>query len=374
MRVYFKLFIAVITAFVFNIAPSFALPQLLIDMKTGEVLYEQDAGVAWHPASLTKLMTAFVVFEAIKAGRISLDTPVMISAKAQKAPPSKSGLPRDTAISVRDALFMIIIKSANDVSIALAETVSGSEEKFVIEMNQMAQALGLSATHFVNSNGLHKNAQVVSARDIAILALNIRVRHANYDTLFATSEVILGEKKLKTHNNLLTEFVGTNGMKTGFVCAAGLNIVATVKRNGRSLMVVILGASSARERGEMAAQLLLKGFSGNLKGQGKSVKNIRNIIGSKPVNMRPMICAEGAKAYVAQREAQFPYGLEGKQSFLSQQIMAQSYRVKILGKMRNIPYPRIRPYHEAKFVEKTLELRGSLGVAPLPRPRPIRLY
>ncbi len=345
-----------------------AMPQLLVDARTGEVLYANEADIAWHPASLTKLMSAFVTFEAIAKGQITLDTPVIISSKAIKAPPSRSGLPKDSAISVRDALYMIIVKSANDISVALAETVSGSEVAFVLEMNNIAKELGMSATHFVNSNGLHNVAQVTTARDMAILALNIKVRYNDYKMLFATSVVQLGEAKMLTHNNLLTEFAGTNGMKTGFICSAGLNIVASVERNGRSLVAVVLGASSARERGELVAQLLLKGFSGEYKGQGKSIMSMNNRVGSMPKDMRPFLCGQNAKAYIAEQERKYPYGLEGQKSFLNDNIAALTYRARNLGLMRNVPLPKPRPFH----VSEVAKLRGAITAPPLPMPRPVR--
>lgn len=350
------------------VSPSFAMVQLLVDARTGEVLYANKAGIAWHPASLTKLMSAFVTFEAIKAGKVTLDTPVIITSNAIKAPPSRSGLPKNSAITIRDALYIIIVKSANDVSIALAETVSGSEGAFVKEMNQAAKALGMSATNFVNPNGLHNRAQVTSARDMAILALNIKISHKEYAPLFATSFVQLGEKKMKTHNNLLTDFAGTNGMKTGFVCSAGLNIVASVKRNNRSLLAVVLGASSARERGEVVAQLLLRGFSGDFLGRGKSIASLKNVAGSKPKDMRPYLCGENAKAYVAEQKRLYPYGLEGQISFLNDNIAALTYRATNLGKMRNVPLPRKRPFH----VALKPAMQNIVIIVPYPIPRPNR--
>ena len=182
---------------------AFANPQLLVDMRTGEVLHAEDAGRPWHPASLTKLMTALVTFEAIAAGRVRLDTPVILSANAVKAPPSKVGLPVDTALTMQDALYILIVQSANDVATAIAETVSGSVPKFVTEMNVTASALGMSATHYVNANGLHDPRQVTSARDLAVLALTIRARYPQFAQIFATDTVTLGKPSLRSHNNLL---------------------------------------------------------------------------------------------------------------------------------------------------------------------------
>jgi D-alanyl-D-alanine carboxypeptidase len=347
-------------------APSaLANPRLLVDMQTGEVLFSEDAGLPWHPASLTKLMTAYVTFEAISAGRVSLDTPVIISARALAEPPAKIGLPVDAAITMKDALYLMLVKSANDVSVAVAETVSGSVENFVSEMNATAGMLGLGATRFVNPNGLHDPGQVSSARDLAILALAIRARHPEYNAIFETETVMLGKTRLESQNSLLTHFAGTTGMKTGFVCSSGLNMVATAERGGRDLMAVVLGGSSARERNEEAAELLLQGFSGQMRGSGTSVAALMNS-GGPPTDMRPLICGKGAKAYVAARQEAYPYGLEGKPTFLGDTVVARSYKAVTLGRLRDVPLPKPRPLWAPEPPSPPV---AALDF-PLPRPRP----
>jgi D-alanyl-D-alanine carboxypeptidase len=172
--------------------PATANPRLLVDMDTGEVLFAEEAGQPWHPASLTKLMTAYMTFAAIKAGRVNLDTLVKVSQNAWNEAPATSGLKVGSSISLRDALYVMIVKSANDVAVAIGETVSGSEKAFVAEMNQMAQAMGLTATHFVDPNGLHADGQVTSARDLAMLALYIHRDYPQYSEMFSTEKVRLG--------------------------------------------------------------------------------------------------------------------------------------------------------------------------------------
>ena len=347
-----------------------ATPLLLVDMANGEVLFEREAGQAWHPASLSKLTTALVAFQAIDNGRVTLDTPVIISARARRAPPSNSGLARDSAISMRDALNLLIVKSANDVAIAVAETVSGSVEDFVTEMNGMAAVLGMSGTRFVNPHGLHNVAQVTTARDLAVLALTIRQYFPQYSEIFRTSVVLLDGRELRTHNNLLTEFAGTTGMKTGFVCSAGLNMVASVERNGRKLLAVILGSSSARERGEMVGQLISDYLAGRFQGTGRSISSLRNLPGA-PKDMRPKICGDVAKAYVAQREAAFPFGLEGQASYLRANIPERVYRATNLGRVRNVPLPRSRPPEAPLLRQGTaLPVIDTSLVVPVPMPRP----
>jgi D-alanyl-D-alanine carboxypeptidase len=337
-----------------------ATPQLLIDMQSGEVLYEEDAGLPWHPASLTKLMTAYVAFEAIAAGRVRLDTPVIMSENALKAPPSKMGFPVGTAVTMEDALYMMLVKSANDVTIAIGETIGGDEQTFVQMMNMHARNLGMTNTNFVNPNGLHDPKMVTSARDMAILAVVIRNRYPQYDGIFDTRTIEFGGAKLASYNILLTKFRGTTGMKTGYVCASGLNIVATAERNGRKLMAVVMGAISARERGELAALLLERGFGNRYPGTGISVTRIPNLVGT-PTDMTPKICGSEAKAFVEQRKAAFPFGLEGQITYLGDQISPKRVRVTTLGKLVNVDLPRPRPAYFYAPPPSNVEL---------PRPRP----
>jgi len=323
-------------------APAQAIPLLLVDAQSGEVLYNEESGQPWHPASLTKLMTAYVAFAAIANGKVSLDTPVVISKNAWNQAPSKSGLEVGASISMQDALYILLVKSANDVAVAVAETVSGSVPAFVEEMNAMASAMGLTATHYVNPHGLHNEGQVTSARDLAVLALYIRRDYPQYLPIFATEAVTLNSHLLESNNSLLQHFAGTTGMKTGYVCASGLNIVATVNREGREMIAVVLGAQSPRERNELTAELLLRGLSGAAHGTGGSVVDVANIA-AEPVNMRAQICGKEAKTYAKEREQAFSFGLKGKPSYLTDQIPGATYEATDLSKMRDVPLPRPRP-------------------------------
>ena len=349
------------------------VPMLLVDMDTTEVLFQQDAGVPWHPASLTKLMTAYLAFEAIAAGRLSLESPVKISRNAASEAPSTSGLPVGATITLQDALFVLIVKSANDLAVAIGETVAGSEEAFVDQMNAAARRLGMTATHFENPNGLPHRDQVTTARDLAVLSLYIHRQFPQFLPIFSTETVTLGTATFETNNNLLTDFAGTTGMKTGYVCGSGLNIVATVTRNGRSLMAVVLGGTSARERGEMAAQLFLRGFAGSLEGTGMAVAALPNGSG-EPVDMTPYLCGKDAKAFVAERQKAFPLGLNGQPSYLTDEIDGPSYVAAYLGRWGNVPPPRPRPPHLPSF-QPPVVVAGVGGepvdptlVAPVPMP------
>ncbi len=235
-------------------------PALLFEPKGGLVLYAEDADMRWHPASLTKLMTAYLTFKAIKAGRLSMDSKITCSANANREPPSKLGLPVGAQISVRLALKVLIVKSANDVAVMLAEAVAGSERAFVRLMNRTAKRLGMLRTRFINPNGLPDARQITTARDMARLARAIILEFPEYADLFALPSVRVGRRVLRSHNSLLRTFEGADGMKTGFICASGYNVVASATRDGRRLVAVVLGETTAGARVARAAELLEHGF------------------------------------------------------------------------------------------------------------------
>ena len=249
----------VLAASVIN-SPAGAGPALLFDAEDGSVFYAEDPDLAWYPASLTKLMTAYLTFEAIKAGKLTLETKISVSEKAFQQTPSKVGLPVGGEMTVDVALRALIIKSANDVAVMLAEAIGGSEEAFAESMNATAKRLGMSRSNFVNANGLPDNKQVTTARDMGLLARAIIRDHAQYLPLFSEPQMRLGRIRMGTHNSLLKTYAGADGLKTGFICASGYNVVATATRDSRRLVAVVLGESSGLARATRAAALLDHGF------------------------------------------------------------------------------------------------------------------
>ncbi len=235
-------------------------PALLIDAVSGKVLYAENADDQWHPASLTKIMTAYLAFEALSTGRLTLDGKLICSVLAHREPPSKIGLPIGAKISVQLGLKALIIKSANDVAIMFAEAISGTHDAFVKKMNATARRLGMSRTHFDNPNGLPSKRQITTARDLAILSQAIMRDFPQYAELWNTKSFKIGRRRLRSYNGLLKTFEGANGMKTGFICDSGYNIVATATRDGRKLLAVVLGAVSLDRRRGRAAALLEHGF------------------------------------------------------------------------------------------------------------------
>jgi D-alanyl-D-alanine carboxypeptidase len=313
------------------VSASEAGPKLLVDMQTGDVLYAEDAGAPWHPASLTKLMTAYVAFEALAEGKITLDSIVTMSANAETQAPAVSGLRVGDTLTLKDALYVLLVKSANDMAVAVGETVAGSTDAYVAQMNATAQKLGLVRTHYDNVNGLPDEGQVTTARDLAVLAIDLRRTFPQYDDIFRTRIVTLNKANLRSDNAMLNSFAGTDGMKTGFVCGSGFNLVATVNRSGRQLLAVVLGGSSGRERDQMAAQMLLRGFSGELKDGGKSVVDLVDDTTSPPTDMTPLICGKQARAYISAQIKAFPLGLHGQPSYLTDKIVSNVYQATNLG-------------------------------------------
>ena len=241
-------------------ASASAGPTLLFDPANGKVFYAEDADDQWHPASLTKIMTAYIVFEALKAGTIKLDGMITTSEAAHAQPPSKVGLPVGGQMSVELGLQALIIKSANDVAVMLAEAVGGSEQAFVDRMNATAKRLGMERTYFVNPHGLPASEQVTTARDLARLSMAVMRDFPEHRERWASSDMRIGKQRLVTHNGLLTRYEGADGLKTGFICDSGFNVVASATRDGRQLMAVVLGESSGHERSIRAASLLDHGF------------------------------------------------------------------------------------------------------------------
>jgi D-alanyl-D-alanine carboxypeptidase len=235
-------------------------PVLLFDALTGEVLSQERAGEPWYPASLTKLMTAYIVFQKIRDGQLRLDQQVLVSSVASGQEPSKIGVPSGRTVSVDFALQALLIYSANDMAYVLAEAASGTHERFAQEMNAVAKNLGLSATHFVNPNGLFDPRQVTSARDIGVLAAILVNEFPQHSGYFSQDYVSVGKRRLANRNSLIRIMPEADGMKTGFVCNSGYNLVASATRNGRKLIAVVMGAKSGGNRAIKAKDLLEQGF------------------------------------------------------------------------------------------------------------------
>lgn len=235
-------------------------PALLYDAPSGRVLYAEDADHPWYPASLTKMMTAYVVFEHWKSGRIDRTGRVVISPAAARQPKMRLGLKAGKDISWDDAVTALIMKSANDIATAIAEAAAGTEPAFVDRMNVTAAKLGMRGSHFINAHGLPGEGQHTTARDMAILAEALARDFPEHMHVFGMREAQVGTKRIATHNPVFEKVPGGDGMKTGFTCSAGYNVVASAMRDGRRLVAVVLGEKNKAERAKRMMALLEFGF------------------------------------------------------------------------------------------------------------------
>ncbi|MFK8252688.1 D-alanyl-D-alanine carboxypeptidase family protein [Ancylobacter terrae] len=281
-----------------------ATPSLLIEVESGKVLIENDATKPWYPASVTKLMTAYVTFKAIRAGRLTGETLITVSPNAAAQAPSKMGFKPGTQITVDNALKMMIVKSANDMAVVLAEGVAGSVPAFADEMNAAAAALGMNGTHYNNPNGLPDPGQITTARDLAVLGRALIREFPEHEELFRTPAIQLGKRVIRNYNKLIDRYPGADGMKTGFICASGFNLVASAHRGNKRILAVVLGTPSGKARTEQAALLLEKGFqqSWSIFGQvSPTVDSLRNE-GGEPTDMRAYVCGAKRKQVASEAE------------------------------------------------------------------------
>jgi D-alanyl-D-alanine carboxypeptidase len=266
---------------------------LLIEADTGKVLEAENATIPWYPASVTKIMTAYVTLKAVKDGKITLDTLVTVSPTAASQSPSKMGFKPGTQLTVDNALKMMLVKSANDMAVVLAEGVGGSIDGFSAMMNDTAQKLGMTQTSYVNPNGLPADGQITSARDLGILARAFLHDLPEYEYFVHIPAIRFGKRVTQNFNKLIGRYPGADGFKTGFICASGYNLVASATRNGRRLIAVVLGASSGQMRAVRAAQMLERGFAQNSLGWLKpSLGTVENLVpvDASPPNLRDEMC------------------------------------------------------------------------------------
>lgn len=260
-------------------APRYAA--MLMDARTGEVLYANAADEKRHPASITKVMTLYLAFDAIDSGQLKLTDPVKISAHAASQKPSRLGLAPGKSISVDDAIRIIAVKSANDIAVALAEKIAGSEPAFVAAMTRKARALGMRNTFYANASGLPNPANVTTARDIALLSAALMRAHPKQYSYFSLRDLSYGKQKYANHNRLLGKVLGVDGIKTGYTLDAGYTLAASAVRDGRRLIAVVLGEPSIAVRNRDATALLETGFTvlkGRALGQRTTVaENLRSV-------------------------------------------------------------------------------------------------
>jgi D-alanyl-D-alanine carboxypeptidase len=279
---------------------------LLVEVDSGKVLHAENATYPWYPASLTKLMTTYVALRAVKERRIALNSLITMSELAHTQQPSKMGFKPGVQLTLDNAIKMLMVKSANDIAVAIAEGVSGTVENFAAEMNAAAQRLGMTQSHFVNPNGLPDARQVTSARDLAILARALIREFPEHDLYWHIPAIKFGKRIMRNYNKLIDRYPGADGMKTGFICASGFNLVASATRHGRRLIGIVLGAPSSPVRNEKAARLLESGFHnrGTLSWLTPSLGHVDALtpIAAAPPNLYDETCGPNRRRPAAESE------------------------------------------------------------------------
>lgn len=266
-------FFAALTVVIgFAAGPAQAAPKyagIVVDANTGKVLYSDDPDGLRYPASLTKMMTIYMTFEALEAGRIRLDSQVPVSANAAKEPPSKLGIRAGGSLTVDQAIKALVTRSANDVATALGEFVGGSEARFAQMMTNKARALGMTRTTYRNAHGLPNTAQMTTARDQARLGMALRQHFPQYYGYFSTRSFQFGKQTIGNHNRLLGSVDGVDGIKTGYINASGYNLVTSAQRDGRSIVGVVIGGRTGASRDAQMRKLIAEYFPKASRG-GKS--------------------------------------------------------------------------------------------------------
>ena len=264
-------------------------PALVVDVASGKVLLADRATDPWYPASITKLMTTYVALDLVRAGKFSMNSLLTLSPEAAAEPPSKMGFKPGTQLTLENALRIIMVKSANDISMMIGENLAGSAERYAALMNDASRRLGMRESRWYNQNGLPDERQQTSARDMAVLARALILEFPEHEDLFRIGALKLGRKVIRNHNGMLGRYPGADGMKTGFICMGGFNIVASATQNGRRLIAVVMGYPSAKERDLRAADLFDQGFASSSWAM-QSVDSLAPSGAMSPPNMRSYVC------------------------------------------------------------------------------------
>ena len=346
---------------------------LIMDAETGRVLHAVNADTRNYPASLTKMMTLYMVFEALDKGRLSLDRRFKVSARAARQPSSKLGLGKGTTISVGDAILALVTKSANDVATVIAENISGSERRFALVMTAKARRLGMKRTTFRNASGLPHRGQLSTARDMATLAQRLLSDFPTYYHYFSTSSFHFDGVAHRNHNKLLSSYDGADGIKTGYIRASGFNLVVSAKRGDSRLIGVVFGGDSPRARDRHMAKLLDKGFAK----LGPALKLAKRKAPSRPaagkkaarksdaqwgIQVGAYKTYDPAYAIAVKAQAQAPAYLDGGRiRVVSNGKRKPLYRARILGLSKSQAYRACRLLERRKM--SCMELRERLQLA-----------
>lgn len=260
---------------------------MVMDSRTGEVLHARNADTRLHPASLTKMMTLYIAFEAVKRGEISLDTEVRISRKAASEPPSKLGLRAGSTIKLRYLIRAAAVKSANDAATAIGEAIEGSEAAFARRMNRTAKAIGMTRTTFRNAHGLTEAGHMSTARDMTLLGRQLLFDHPEYYNIFSRASTNAGLRNVaNTNRRFLQAYRGADGIKTGYTSAAGFNLVASARRGKERIITTVFGGVSSAARNKRVSELMDLGFrraKTNVRTRPPASPRYRQVVPTKPL-------------------------------------------------------------------------------------------
>lgn len=234
---------------------------IVVDARSGKQLFEVNSTAQRYPASLTKMMTLYLLFEALESGRVSKETQIPVSDNAARQPPTKLRFRRGETIDVDSAIRAIVVKSANDVAVAVGEYLGGSQDQFAAVMTAKARSLGMTSTSFRNASGLPDDSQMTTARDMAVLGMALEHRFPQHFHYFSESDFMFRGRLVRGHNDMLGRVRGVDGIKTGYIRASGYNIVTSYNADGRQLIVVVMGAESARQRNDHVEALIQRSLS-----------------------------------------------------------------------------------------------------------------
>ena len=348
--------------------PLHARPHILVDLTADRVIDAQEAFRPWHPASLTKMMTAYTVLDMMRLGEIGPDTNVKMTWWASQQSPSKMGFKPGTLVPIRDALAMIAVKSANDVSQAIAESLSDRRpENFYARMNENARRIGMIATVFVNPHGLHDPEQITSARDMGLLVRALSRDFPDWMWLWRTPAIRVApaegvrERSYRSFNALLERFPGANGMKTGYVCASGWNFAGSATRDGRTVVAIVLGRNTATDRVIDAAKMLERSFEAGPEAASGGTKLDELVpsaqVPAEPPNLRPVVCAAKRPASKPGELEYLPQGVQGPPGPPRQWLLPKSAATALA------PVP-------VRTAGRVAHAPDLSGVTDLPTPRP----
>ena len=272
---------------------------IVVDGNSGRTLFAVNENQPRHPASVTKVMTLYLLFEQLEKGQLRLDSPLMISQHAAAQAPSKLGLRPGETIEVEHAIKAVVTKSANDIAVAIAENISGDEDSFARMMTSKAHALGMHSTHFANASGLPNSEQITTAHDLAVLGRAIQDRFPHYYRYFSTHTFAYRGAVMQNHNHLLGQVEGMDGIKTGYTAASGFNLLTSVRRGGHHIVAVVLGGATAGARDRYMASLIEDHID-----DGAGVRTAAAITEDQPAERVVAIEPEPAPAPVAEREVE----------------------------------------------------------------------